>query len=120
MGLFTKKTAPAETSASAVKKSYAAPVDRNLAAVIIGPHITEKAVRLGEGRVYTFKVRRDATKRTVAEAVTAIYNVTPHQVRIVNRAPAKRPKGYQGKAVAVPGLKKAYVYLKAGETINLV
>jgi ribosomal protein L23 len=70
--------------------------------------------------VYVFEVRRDATKRTVAEAVRALYNVTPVQVNIVNKAPTRREKGLQRRTVRVTGLKKAYVYLKAGDTITLV
>jgi len=46
--------------------------------------------------------------------------VTPVKVNIVNKLPAKRRKGSTGRMVKQPGMKKAYVYLKKGDTINLV
>lgn len=94
--------------------------DRDLASVIIRPRVTEKAVMGSEKRVYTFMVRRDANKHQIHDAVKAIYKVTPVKVNIVNKQPATRVKGMRGNSVKQPGMKKAYVYLKEGDTINLV
>ena len=123
MALFSRKKAVSETTTTpatvpVVPKAQAS--DRNLAAVIVRPHITEKAVGKGEHNVYTFEVRRDATQFLVRDAVKALYNVTPVKVNIVNKAPAQRVRGMQRRVVRVPGLKKAYVYLKKGDTITLV
>ena len=94
--------------------------DRNLASVIIAPRITEKAVGMSERNVYTFVVRPNATKFAVRDAIKALYTVTPVKVNIVNKKAAKRVKGFSGKTVHNKGMKKAYVYLKKGDTINLV
>ncbi len=125
MALFSRKKVE-ETTVPAVPTTAAAPTpralksDRNLTAVIIRPHITEKAVGQGEQNVYTFLVRRDASKYQVRDAIMALYNVTPVKVNIVNKAPARRVRGMQRRPVKVAGQKKAYVYLKKGDTITLV
>ena len=94
--------------------------DRNLASVIVAPRITEKAVGMSERNVYTFVVRPNATKYAVRDAIKALYNVTPVKINIVNKKAAKRVKGFSGKMVHDKGMKKAYVYLAKGDTINLV
>jgi len=126
MALFGKKK-EAETKADAkvtpkkevvTKQSFAS--DVNHASVIQGVRISEKSVNLSENNVYTFEVRKDANKYMVKNAVKALYNVTPVKVNIVNKAAAKRMKGSRGKMVHHKGMKKAYVYLKKGETITVV
>ncbi len=119
MALFSRKdkntaepTAPVKTAALAT--------DRDLSAVIVNPRITEKAVGQSENRVYTFMVKKDATKYMVRDAVAALYKVTPVKVNIVNKRPKTSMSRSRGRVVAVKGYKKAYVYLKAGDTINLV
>lgn len=123
MALFGKKKETKEESVVETKKSTAPKAlgtDRNLDAVIIGPRITEKSVMQGEQNVYTFTVKRDANKFQVRDAVKALYNVTPVKVNIVNKKPAERLMGSRSRTKHVPGMKKAYVYLKKGDTINLV
>jgi large subunit ribosomal protein L23 len=125
MALFgKKKETKAEQSSVAVAApkavSKALPTDRNLDAVIVNPRLTEKAVTHSEKNVYTFEVATSATKRMVSDAVKALYNVTPMKVNIVNKRPAHRLKGSTNRLVKQPGMKKAYVYLKKGDTINLV
>lgn len=110
---------PATADASAATRA-AAPTDRDLASVIIRPRITEKAVMGTERNVYTFLVRRDATKHEVRAAVARLYSVTPVKVRTVHKAPARRVAGLRGREVKEAGYKKAYVYLKSGDTINLI
>ncbi len=122
MALFGKKK---ETKKSAEKKevvdvSKALPTDRNLASVIVRPKISEKSVGMSEQNVYTFEVLRSATKFQVKDAVIALYNVTPVKVNIVNKKPAQRLVGSRNRMKHVPGMKKAYVYLKKGDSINLV
>jgi large subunit ribosomal protein L23 len=95
-------------------------VGRNLSDVIVGPRLTEKTVAQGDRNVYTFTIARSATKFLVRDAVKALYGVTPVKVNIVNKLPAKRLSGSKNRLVHEAGYKKAYVYLKKGDTINLV
>lgn len=86
--------------------------------IIIRPRITEKSAFQSEQGVYSFEILEKATKPEVAQAIRAIYGVTPVKVRIIRR-PAKRRliRGKEGKTAR---LKKALVYLKKGETITFV
>ncbi len=121
MALFGKKKEPKVEKAAAVSTApKALATDYNLSSVIMHPRITEKAMMMGDKNVYTFVVRRDATKYTVMAAIKALYNVTPVKVNIVNKQAAKRNVGSRNRDKHVPGMKKAYVYLKKGDTINLV
>lgn len=124
MALFGKKKDDAKVEdtkkVEKVNVSKALPSDRNLTTVIVSPRITEKAVGQSDKNVYTFVVRKDANKYDVRDAVKALYNVTPVKVNIVNKKPAERMVGSRGRAKHVKGMKKAYVYLKKGDTINLV
>lgn len=100
--------------------SKALPTDRNLESVIIKPRITEKAVGMSEQNVYTFVVARSATKYDVADAVKANFGVTPVKVNIVNKTPRQFMSRSKGRTVTEKGMKKAYVYLKKGDHIDLV
>ncbi|MEK7462606.1 MAG: 50S ribosomal protein L23 [Patescibacteria group bacterium] len=121
MALFgKKKEAPVEKTVTAKKQVPQMATDNNLHAILVKPHFTEKSMSMGEKDVYTFEVKRDATKFQVRDAVKALYNVTPVKVNIVNKRPAHRPKGSTNRKVMVSGMKKAYVYLKKGDSINLV
>ena len=84
---------------------------------LLRPRITEKATYLSEKNVYAFEVSDKATKSQVSEAVRAYFEVTPIKVTIV-RNPAKKVI-VRGKYGIKPGVKKAYVYLKEGDKINL-
>jgi large subunit ribosomal protein L23 len=121
MALFgKKKEAPVEKAVAAKATKPGLTTGHNLHGVLLKPHFTEKSVSMGEQNVYTFEVKRDATKFQVRDAVKALYNVTPVKVNTVNKLPAERTKGSTNRTVKVPGMKKAYVYLKKGDTINLV
>lgn len=100
--------------------SKALPTDRDLASVIMNPRITEKAMKMGERNVYTFVVRRDATKYDVKDAVKALFKVTPVRVNIVNKSPRQFMSKTKGRRLTEKGMKKAYVYLKQGDRIDLV
>lgn len=123
MALFGKKKETTKESAAETPKvnvSKASTTDRNLSSVIVHPRITEKSVKLSEKNVYAFVVKRTATKFEVSDAIKALYDVTPVKINIVNKKPAKRLRGSSGRMKQVAGMKKAYVYLKKGDTINLV
>lgn len=81
------------------------------------PRITEKATMLSEKNAYTFEVTKDATKAGVAHEVKTRYNVTPVKVNITT-APAKKVF-LKGKRGMKPGVKKAVVYLKKGDSIQI-
>ena len=124
MALFGKKKDTVKESAAkeAPKKEVKASLstDTNMSSIIEGVRISEKSVNMSESNVYTFVVRKDANKYMVKDAVKALYNVTPVKINIVNKKAAKRLKGSRGKMVHHKGMKKAYVYLKKGETITIV
>ncbi len=125
MALFSRsKKTETTTPVAAVKRtpvpSRSLPTDRDLAFVLQAPRITEKSVGQGERGVYTFVVDRRATKFQVRDAVIAQFNVTPVKVNIVNKAPRKSHSRAKGRTITQPGMKKAYVYLKKGESISLV
>ena len=86
--------------------------------IILRPRITEKSGIMSESSgVYTFEVRENANKPMIASAIKALYKVTPVKVRVIN-LPAKRVfvRGKRGTSNAI---KKAMVYLKKGEKIEL-
>jgi len=125
MALFsrTKKTVEAETVGAAVKVASptgARSTDRNIAAVLVKPLVTEKAVMAHDNKVYTFIVAKSATKFSVSDAVSALYKVTPVKVNIVNKLPRTAMSRSKGRPVSQSGYKKAYVYLKKGDSITLV
>ncbi|MES2436503.1 MAG: 50S ribosomal protein L23 [Patescibacteria group bacterium] len=91
---------------------------RSLSHIIKRPRITEKASVMSELGVYTFEVSSDSTKKTIAEAVKGLYNVTPVKVT-VSSVPAKKVF-VRGKWGIKKGAKKAYVFLKKGDTIEFV
>jgi large subunit ribosomal protein L23 len=93
-------------------------IQKNSNAVIVGPHITEKAGVLSDKGTYTFEVTPSSTKKSIAQAVKELYNVTPVKVTIVIN-PAKKVFT-RGKRGVKGGIKKAYVFLKKGDKIEFV
>ncbi len=80
--------------------------------------ITEKADRLREMNCYQFEVAKHANKREIKEAVEKLFNVTVTDVKTANfRGKPKRmglSLGYK------TGYKKATVFLKQGEKIEVI
>ncbi len=112
----TKAKAAAVSTEAKTPSSY---VHGDFNGVIIGPRITEKATLVSEkGLAYVFNVQKGATKDSVAKAIADLYKVTPRQVRMAN-IPEKQVFS-RGKMGVKKGGKKAYVYLKAGEKIEIV
>lgn len=86
--------------------------------VLVKPRITEKAVLKQEKEgVYAFNVDKSATKRSVIDSVKTKYKVTPVTVRLL-AVPAKR-KYFRNAWGTKGGGKKAYVYLKKGDKIDV-
>ena len=85
--------------------------------VLKKPYISEKmSNQLGESTVIGFVVRADATKFTIKAAVEELLSVKVDSVRTVNKSARKVRFGKtNGQRKA---WKKAYVTLKAGESIE--
>lgn len=102
-----------------VTSAAQAPATRHAGQVIFAPRITEKAtVKADAENVYVFEIANDANKTTVRQAITAMYNVVPFRVSIA-RNPGKKHMS-RGKMGFTQGVKKAYVYVKKGEKIEIV
>ncbi|MDP3338893.1 50S ribosomal protein L23 [Frigidibacter sp.] len=85
--------------------------------VIVKPIITEKATLASEANAVVFQVRRDATKPLIKEAVEALFGV---KVKAVNTTITKgKVKKFRGKIGQRSDVKKAYVTLEAGNTIDV-
>ena len=85
---------------------------------IISPRITEKAALAGSNNCYVFNVEPSATKNEIAKEISRIYKVQPVRVNIAKNAPKKSfIRGVWG---TKKGVKKAYVYLKEGESITVM
>lgn len=92
--------------------------DDRLANILKRPWFSEKALISSENGVYVFEVSPSATKIDVANAIIAAYKVTPMKVRMVN-LPAKKVSLRTRRGVGTRARRhKAYVYLKAGDTIT--
>ena len=111
----TKKEEKAQQPAS---KTTVRSLPRDLSSVLVRPHITEKAVGGSGKSVYTFVVHPSATKYNVRDAIKEVFKVTPVRVNIVKQSPRQYQSRAKGRTVKEGGIKKAYVYLKAGDSIN--
>jgi len=89
-----------------------------LMTVLIQPHVSEKAATIAEkGNQYVFRVRGDASKADVKQAVELMFEVKVEGVNLLNK-PGKTRK-FKNIAGKRNGYKKAYVRLQAGQTIDL-
>jgi len=86
--------------------------------VILGPRITEKASDKAEENVYVFEVSSRANKIQIKEAIKNIYKVNAVKVNIA-KTPSKTVFS-RGKKGVKSGGKKAYVYLKEGDKIEII
>lgn len=92
--------------------------DVRIMKVLLGPHITEKAAIVGESsNQYVFRVAKDATKPEVKQAVEKLFEVEVDAVRVANvKGKTKRTGARMGRRI---DWKKAYVRVKAGQSIEL-
>ena len=88
--------------------------------ILKSPRITEKAAQMTVHNAYVFEVVQDATKRDVVAAIKALYKVTPRKVNIVRRKPRAYVARFRNRRGTKAGLKKAYVFLKKGDKIDLL
>jgi large subunit ribosomal protein L23 len=85
--------------------------------IIRAPVITEKATILGERNTVVFRVAIDATKPQIKAAVEGLFGV---KVDGVNTLVAKgKTKRFRGRPGVRSDVKKAYVKLAHGQSIDL-
>ena len=89
-----------------------------LMTVIRGPHLSEKSHFAAELYQIVLKVRKDATKAEVRQAVELLFDVKVGDVTVVNvKGKAKRFGMTRGQR---PDWKKAYVSLADGNALDLL
>lgn len=86
-------------------------------AVLIAPHVTERARQLSEIGQYVFRIATTANKQAVRKAVERAYKVHVTGVRIVTAHEKPRRRGLTEGVKR--GYKKAVVALRKGETIDI-
>ena len=85
--------------------------------VIRKPIITEKSTMASENNAVVFEVAIDANKPQIKEAVESLFNVKVKAVNTsITKGKVKRFKGQLGKR---KDIKKAYVTLEEGNTIDV-
>lgn len=85
--------------------------------VIVKPVITEKATLASEAGAVVFQVAKAATKPQIKEAVEAVFGV---KVKAVNTTITKgKSKKFRGRPGERSDVKKAYVTLEEGNTIDV-
>ncbi|MBM6596043.1 50S ribosomal protein L23 [Microvirga pudoricolor] len=85
--------------------------------VIVSPVITEKATALSDQNKVVFKVKSDATKPQIKEAVEKLFDVKVKSVNtLVTKGKVKLFRGIRGQRSDV---KKAVVTLEEGQTIDV-
>ena len=87
--------------------------------MLLRPRVTEKAALQANSKgVYVFEVTKNATKKSIIASIKDLYKVTPirvHLLAIPTKAVFRR-----GKSGMTGGGKKAYVYLKKGDKIEVI
>ena len=87
-----------------------------LMTVIHGPHLSEKAHIASENNQVVLKVRKDATKSEIRQAVELLFDVGVDDVTVVNvKGKNKRFGRTLGRR---PDWKKAYVRLAEGSSLE--
>ena len=85
--------------------------------VIVKPIITEKATMTSENNGVVFQVAKDSNKPQIKQAVEALFGV---KVKAVNTLVRKgKLRRFKGKAALLSDVKKAYVTLAEGETLDV-
>jgi len=93
------------------------PALKNNFSVLREPRITEKASMLLERGVYVFDVAPSTTKSEIRKVIKSTYKITPVKIAIV-QVPSKKVF-IRGKKGVKTGGKKAYIYLKKGDKIEI-
>ena len=93
--------------------------EERLMRVLLGPHVSEKTTVSADAlNQVVFKVRVDATKRDISNAVEKLFKVKVDNVTVVNvKGKRKRFGRVEGRR---SDWKKAYVRLAPGNDIDFV
>ena len=91
---------------------------QNPGAIILSPRVTEKAAKLAGDNVYTFNIAKTATKIEIAKAIQDLYGAVP--VKVTTSTLKYKPVTRRGIFGHKGGGKKAMVFLKKGDTIELI
>ncbi len=94
--------------------------DERLMSILVAPHVSEKSTRIADGsNQVAFRVRTDARKPEIQQAVEKMFNVEVESVSVLNVK--GKNKGFRGRNRGRrPSWRKAYVRLKAGHDIDFV
>jgi large subunit ribosomal protein L23 len=88
-----------------------------LMSVLLAPHVTEKtSLAMQNSNQYVFRVRREATKLDIRQAVELMFEVKVRGVQVVNEPGKLRRFGRR--TGRTQDWKKAYVRLAEGQTID--
>ena len=92
-------------------------IDPNFYDLLRRPIITEKATNASESGAVVFEVSKNATKPAIKRAVEELFKV---KVKGVNTVIAKgKTKSFRGMKGKRKDIKKAYVMLEDGNTIDV-
>jgi large subunit ribosomal protein L23 len=92
---------------------------KHAALILKAPRITEKGTMSAQNGIYVFNVAKNAGKREISEAIRDLFKVTPRKVRVVSipgKVRISKMTNQKGKSASG---KKAYVYLKKGDTLEI-
>ena len=94
--------------------------DERLMSILVAPHVSEKSTRIADGsNQVAFRVRTDARKPEIQQAVEKMFNVEVESVSVLNVK--GKNKGFRGgNRGRRPSWRKAYVRLKDGHDIDFV
>jgi len=92
--------------------------------ILLKPRLSEKAYKVSQDHnVYVFMINKAVSRAAVTKAVAKQFEVTVTGVRITNlpSKPKRSPRagGRRSMPGIQPGVKKAYVTLKKGDTIPI-
>ena len=87
--------------------------------VIVRPVVSEKSYALMENHVYTFEVAKSASKPQIRDAVESIFDVKVLKVNTLNREGKRKWNRGMPTFGKRPDIKRAYVTLVEGESIEL-
>ena len=92
-------------------------IDPNFYDLLRRPIITEKATNASESGAVVFEVSKNATKPAIKRAVEELFKVKVKGVNtVIAKGKTKRFRGMKGKR---KDIKKAYVMLEDGNTIDV-
>lgn len=82
--------------------------------------LSEKAYELMKKGVYVFFVDKKATKEQIAQGVKEQFSVEVETVNVLNIKPKAKRSPRNRKPFTTGGGKKAIVYLKSGQSIDML